>query len=283
VGSLDPQGQYGWLGRYLDRVGNADNPLQGLSLDDALLPPLAARAVPVAAIVDPASYDFWAPGVGDPIHGPMLSAIGELGRLPGDGHGLASARSVASSVDRLRGHLDPLKGQKPNSPVTYPGGAFASKLQSLGSMLAAGLPLRCVALNAPGQWDTHSDQAALLDRNLKTLFDGLFAFQRDLEARGLDRRVLVSVWSEFGRRPKENGGGTDHGAAGCAFVIGTRASGRMVGEFPGLATLDADQNLRATSDFRGLYCSLLEQWLGADAAGIIAGASSLARPVIVRS
>jgi uncharacterized protein (DUF1501 family) len=56
----------------------------------------------------------------------------------------------------------------------------------------------------------------------------------------------------------------------------------MVGEFPGLATLDEDDNLRHTTDFRAVYCSLLEQWLGVDAAGIIPGASGFARPALIR-
>ncbi|MGZ5336380.1 MAG: DUF1501 domain-containing protein, partial [Solirubrobacterales bacterium] len=110
----------------------------------------------------------------------------------------------------------------------------------------------------------------------------VLAFQRDLEARALDDRVLMEMWSEFGRRPDENGSaGTDHGAAGCAFVVGTRARGQMVGEFPGLATLDEDDNLRSTSDFRGMYCSLIEQWLGDDAGAIIPGASGLPRYALI--
>ena len=77
-----------------------------------------------------------------------------------------------------------------------------------------------------------------MPKNLQLTFDSLLAFQRDLEARGLADRVLVLVWSEFGRRAAENGSGTDHGAAGLGFLIGTRASGRMIGEFPGLEKLD---------------------------------------------
>ena len=93
----------------------------------------------------------------------------------------------------------------------------------------------------------------------------MLAFQRDLEARGLDDHVLMYIWSEFGRRPDENGSaGTDHGAAGLGFLVGTRARGQMIGEFPGLASLDQDDNLRRHSDFRGIYCSLLEDWLGDD-------------------
>jgi uncharacterized protein (DUF1501 family) len=95
--------------------------------------------------------------------------------------------------------------------------------------------------------------------------------------------VLTLVWSEFGRRGEENGSdGTDHGAAGTAFLIGSRARGQMVGEFPGLANgLDGDGNLKPTSDFRGVYCSLLEQWLGADASAVIPGASAFSRPALV--
>ena len=88
----------------------------------------------------------------------------------------------------------------------------------------------------------------------------------------------MEMWSEFGRRPEENGSaGTDHGAAGLRLRDRHQASGQMVGEFPGLASLDEDDNLVTTSDFRGMYCSLLEQWLGDDPGPIIPGASGLAR------
>jgi uncharacterized protein (DUF1501 family) len=65
-------------------------------------------------------------------------------------------------------------------------------------------------------------------------------------------------------------------------LIGTRASGQMIGEFPGLATLDDNDNLRSTADFRAVYCGLLEQWLQHDAASVIPGASGLARPRLVK-
>jgi uncharacterized protein (DUF1501 family) len=96
--------------------------------------------------------------------------------------------------------------------------------------------------------------------------------------------VLVHVWSEFGRRGKENGSlGTDHGAAGIGFLIGTRVRGGMIGEFPGLASgLDADGNLRPTADFRGVYAAILEQWFGFDAARVIPGAASFTRPALLK-
>ena len=66
-------------------------------------------------------------------------------------------------------------------------------------------------------------------------------------------------------------------------MIGSQAQGQMVGEFPGLAKLDANDNLRVTSDFRGMYCSLLEQWLGFDSTRVIPGASGFERPRLVKA
>ena len=102
----------------------------------------------------------------------------------------------------------------------------------------------------------------------------MVAFQRDLEARKLDQRVVIELWSEFGRRPKENGSGTDHGAAGAAFLIGSRVRGKMVGEYPGLSKLDPNDNLVNTSDFRAMYAGLLGQWLQTEAGLVIPGAGS---------
>jgi uncharacterized protein (DUF1501 family) len=169
--------------------------------------------------------------------------------------------------------------------VPYPKSSddFPARLQGLAALIAANLPLRCVALEAPGEYDTHANQANDLASGLRLTADSLVAFQRDLETRGIADRVLMLVWAEFGRRAQENGSaGTDHGAAGTGFVVGTRAAGRMVGEFPGLAKLDDDGNLVPTVDYRAVYSSLLEQWLGADAAGIVPGASGFARPKLVR-
>src|SRR5204862_4818033 len=114
-------------------------------------------------------------------------------------------------------------------------GECPKRLAALAAMLGAGLPLHCVALPAPGSYDTRTNEAGALTDGLQITSDSLLAFQRDLEARGLADRVLVHVWTEFGRRAEENGdAGTDHGAAGTGFLIGSRVKGEMVGEFPGL-------------------------------------------------
>ncbi len=155
-------------------------------------------------------------------------------------------------------------------------------MAGLAAMLAAGLPLRCVSVTAPGSYDTHSGQQQVMQGDLALTCQTLLAFQRDLEARGLADRVVVHVWSEFGRRAQENRGGTDHGAAGLGMVIGSRVTGRMIGEFPGLSRLDRQGNLVATSDFRGVYAALLEQWLGCDAAAVLPGIRGIDRPGLIR-
>jgi uncharacterized protein (DUF1501 family) len=291
VGATNEQLRTGWLGRYLDRAGSPDNPLQGLSLESRLQPALATAKMPVASIDGPDRYGFWTRNVWGDVEKRMLEAIGSLGALPTGGDAaLVQATSVARQAARLRQQLLPFtpKDDAPGftSPVAYPKGEdddFPRRLSGLAAMLGAGLPVRVVAMTAPGMYDTHDDQPQELANGLKLTAESLLAFQRDLESRGLADRVLVHVWSEFGRRAKENGSnGTDHGAAGAGFLIGSRVHGKMIGEFPGLAKLDEDGNLRATSDFRGLYSSLLEQWLGADAEAIIPGARSFARPSILR-
>ena len=290
VGAADERLSTGWLGRYLDRVGTKDNPLQGLSLDWSLQPSLATARVPVAAVDAPDRYDFGARGVWGEVSERMVDAIGRLGSIPTHGDaGLNAASDAALQSARLYDQLTPFRPKDDRktliSPVAYPPGddAFPRRLAGLAAMLAAGLPLRVVALSAPGGYDTHDNQAAELPDDLKLTADSLLAFQRDLEARGLADRVLVHVWSEFGRRAKENGsGGTDHGAAGTGFLIGSRVAGKMIGEFPGLSQLDDNGNLRATADFRGLYGSILEEWFGHDAAAVIPGVKKFARPKILR-
>jgi uncharacterized protein (DUF1501 family) len=281
VGELAVGFRTGWLGRYIDLIGDSENPLQGLSMDGSLSPMIATADKPVAAIDNVDGFDLWSRAEGS-VRDEMYRSFARFGSLPSDSAGLAQVRRATAQTDKLRQDLDGI-GEF-SSPVAYPDTWFAHKLAGLAAFIAAGLPMRAVTIRAAGGYDTHSDQATDLDRNLRETCEGLLAFQRDLEARGLADRVLTEMWSEFGRRPEENGSaGTDHGAAGCAFVIGSKAKGEMVGEFPGLATLDGNDNLRATSDFRAMYCALLEQWLGQDAGPIIPGASGFARPTLVRA
>jgi uncharacterized protein (DUF1501 family) len=278
VGETNPAGRIGWLGRYLDLHGSANNPLQGLALDWGLAPSLATTNHPVAAVSAPDEYDFWSPGVEVPIEAPMLDQLGTLGALPTADPGLGYARGAAAASSQLRQDLASLGGI--TVPPAYPADStFARRMAGLATMLAAGLPLKCVAIEGAGGYDTHSNQEESLPDNIAVVSQTLNAFQRDLETRGLAGRVLTLVWSEFGRRPMENGSGTDHGAAGIGLLIGSRARGQMVGGFPGLGTgigggLDGEGNLRPTADFRGVYRTLVEDWLNVGADGIVPNASA---------
>jgi uncharacterized protein (DUF1501 family) len=280
VGQLDTSVRSGWMGRLLDLTGSPSNPLQGLSLDYSLAPALATTKMPVAAVSSPSDYSLWAYGLDEPLTAPALATYGQLGAFPAPSPAYAQARAASLDTSIILNQMAPFVGSegKPGftSPVTYPtsGGQFPERLAALAAMLAAGLPIKCASLNAVGGYDTHSDEAGTLSTNLGQTVESVLAFQRDLEARKLDNRVIVELWSEFGRRPQENGSGTDHGAAGVAFLIGSRAAGKMVGEFPGLAKLDENENLVNTSDYRAMYSALLEQWFQTEASAVIPGAGS---------
>ncbi len=289
VGALDANLRSGWLGRTLDVVGSPDNPLQGVSLDGQLAPSLATARNPVAAIHKPEDFGFWTPGAWGPAEELAVPAFTSIGRAL-TSHAdpaVAQAARAAAFAGGVRDALAPLgvDGKPTYTPAAaYPQSseAFPKRLAGFAAMLAAGLPIRAAAIRAPGGYDTHANQEASLGKSLKLTFDSLLAFQRDLEARGLADRVLTLVWSEFGRRAQENGSGTDHGAAGCGFIVGTRAAGRMIGEFPGLSKLDEDGNLRATADFRGVYGALAGDWFGVDPAAVLPDARGIGRPVVLK-
>ncbi len=287
VGALESSATTGWLGRYLDRVGSPDNPLQGLSMDSAMNPTLATARVPVAAIDRPDDFSLYIPGTYGPIFDDALAAAERLGDAQRHSRdpAIAQVAAAAAEVGVVRRALAPFAtaagGPTYTSPVAYPtlsGSDFPQRLAGLAAMIDAGLPLRCVAVTPETQFDTHADQAATFATDVPRIGESIAAFQSDLEARGIDQRVVVHVWSEFGRRPLENGGlGTDHGAAGISMLIGSRVTGTMCGEFPSLERLDANGNQRVNVDFRAVYASLLEQWFDHDASAVIPDAARFPR------
>ena len=293
VGVLDTRVQTGWMGRFLDVNGTSDNPLQGLSLDGELTPTIATARNPVAAINLPEDFVIWFPGVWGSVLDLASARVSALGRtLAADADpALSGVGSVAAEIGTIQTQLAQFRDSNGNPTykprVAYPQGnqdaQFPRLLAGLAAMIGAGLPMRCVAITAPGEFDTHSEQVPAFESGLTLTAQSLAAFQADIEARGVADRVLIHVWSEFGRRVAENGSaGTDHGAGGCGILIGTRAAGGMVGEWPGLTSLDANGNMLFDVDFRSVYSSLIEQWFGADAAPVIPGAAQFPRYQLVR-
>jgi uncharacterized protein (DUF1501 family) len=279
----------GWLGRLLDRTGSGDNPLQGISLSGTLSPLLRSAGAPVAAVSSPNSSTMWMPGIWGTSHDLAMKAYAEMAQRPapsaGERAATTAARLTKEVADRLApyrpedGKPDPLAG-----PVAYPkNNELGERLGQLAGLLAQPLGIRVAAVEAEGEFDTHDGQPDDLAEGLKEVSEALSAFQADLEARGLADRVLTFVWSEFGRRPEENeSAGTDHGAGGVAWVQGTRARAGVLSDYPDLGRLDRHDNLAVTVDFRRVYSSLLEQWMGTDASQVIPNSAGFGRMELVR-
>jgi uncharacterized protein (DUF1501 family) len=288
TGLITERAAPGWLGRWLDRHGSPENPLQGLALSSTLSPVLATASAPVAALESPSdvALDVW--GIGGRQERQMLAAWERMagGHVRGDGpRAVHTAARLAKSVgDRLAPYaehddVDPLA-----PPVPYPeDDDLGTRLSRVAALVAQPLGVRLATVDADGEFDTHDDQPRELSDALGSVSQSLAAFQADLEARGVADRVLTLVWSEFGRRPQGNESlGTDHGAGGIAWVQGTHAASGILTDYPSLTDLDGDDNLKVTVDFRKLYASLIEGWLGTDAAEVIPNAGAYGRLALVR-
>jgi len=154
------------------------------------------------------------------------------------------------------------------SDTPYPSTVFGMSLRNVAALISARLPTRVYFVSLSG-FDTHANQAASHQNLLKTLSDGLAAFQKDLEARKLADQVLTMTFSEFGRRPMENESkGTDHGTAAPLFVMGTQMKGGMHGTAPDL-NLKRNQDLTFSTDFRQVYSTVLDKWLACPSEAVL--------------
>jgi uncharacterized protein (DUF1501 family) len=140
-------------------------------------------------------------------------------------------------------------------------------------MLVAGLDFRVFYVRLSG-FDTHSNQADQHAGLLKDLSESLTAFYADLTRLGLAQQVVTLTFSEFGRRPQENGGGTDHGSAQPLLILGGQVRGGLYGPTPSLTDLDED-NLKYQIDFRQVYATVLKRWLGVEPEPLLGGNWSL--------
>lgn len=148
--------------------------------------------------------------------------------------------------------------------VAYPDDAFGRSLRSIAGMIDANLGGRVYSVQL-GNFDTHATQRGPHSELLAQLDGGLSAFLEDVGSRPRGKNVLVFAFSEFGRRVSENySGGTDHGAAGPAFLFGAPVKGGIHGAQPSLEKLDQDENLVYATDFRSLYATVLGDWLRVD-------------------
>ena len=168
------------------------------------------------------------------------------------------ADTLYRTADRLKAAAE--KAQ-PVPAIEYPEGDLGGQLRRAAQILGAEMGVRFLYVSQDG-FDTHSNQAEGHGNLLEALSQSLDAFHRDLAARKLADRVVVMVFSEFGRRVDENASlGTDHGAASCMFLVGGKVKGGLVGQYPSLAKL-GDGDLIYNTDFRSVYATLLDRWLG---------------------
>jgi uncharacterized protein (DUF1501 family) len=258
----------GWLGRTLDREFPAGTKpptlFSAVALGDTLPAALVASHVDVAAIGALNSYAYNT--VKD-----VKQQAGVLydGAKPGGSPYLAliseTARQAYHGGDILRAKI-----ANYTPAVTYPNDAFSNQLKLAAQIVAGDVGTRIIFVSI-GSFDTHTNQRAQQDRLLKYMGEGLLAFYRDLAAHGNDKRVLTMTFSEFGRRVTQNASnGTDHGTAMPLFVLGGGVKGGIYGDHPSLTDLDAG-DLKFQTDFRSVYATVLERWLGRDSGDILGG------------
>jgi uncharacterized protein (DUF1501 family) len=266
----------GWLGRILDQdpaAGSTDVFPHGLTFTDAIPQALQTvrAAVPVVSQLDERTQDQ--PSAADLLKR-NLSTL-PSGAKPVKSTGQTQVDFLRRQAQTLYRTADKLKeataSVKPaGEEARYPEGKLADQLKRAGQILASGLGVRVLYCAQDG-YDTHASQAESHANLLGTLSDSLAAFERDLTKRGLADRVMVLVFSEFGRRVDENASkGTDHGAASCVFLVGPKVKSGLVGTYPRLDKL-GDGDLIYSTDFRSIYAPVIGRWLGCDSEKVLGG------------
>jgi uncharacterized protein (DUF1501 family) len=255
-------GQYGWLGRTLDKRATAESSPDAVYAGTGAVPvALWGRRSVTAAISSLNDLSLSVPP--DILRSAMAETAdaGELARL------VARASDDAfTTAQRLTAVT-----QAPKSGATgYGDSRLAEQLRIVSALLKSGSPTRVFYTSQSG-YDTHAVQANEHSQLLRTLSGALKGFLNDLSESGLADRVLVLAFSEFGRRVAENdSAGTDHGAAGPVFLAGNCLAGGVIGSTPNLADL-VDGDVRTTVDFRQVYATILEEWLDVRAAEVLGG------------
>ena len=255
----------GWLGRYFESLkGMEDNIFQGLAVGK-LMPYECSNLnapIPVVSSID----KYRLKGSSEQRSEALLKLYGSS---PLDApYGVLLDNTIEAVYKSSEALQTADKNYK--SDIQYPETSLSKSLKVLAEAIIGDLGVRVGHVKIGG-FDTHSDQIVEQPDLLQEMSEAIYAFYEDLKAAGRDQDVLIMTWSEFGRRVKSNGsGGTDHGAAAPMFLIGSPVIGGVYGENPNLRNLDKD-NLRFTTDFRSVYSTVLEEWLGAAPEAILGG------------
>ena len=275
-----PQGT-GWLGRYLDRLPTPADPLTAWSTIREVPRTLLSRTVGVPAIPSAAGYAFASPNGGTDATFARQSAQRIASHLPVDQPHLAFVNATSQAAFATLDRVGQVAAYRPT--VTYPNNGLALALRTVVGAMANQIGTRVFWVQTGG-FDTHAGQGTNAANgtyaNLMGTVDGaLAAFYTDLLNQGLLGDTLVLQFSEFSRRIDENGSaGTDHGAAGIMLAMGGAVRGGIYGTAPDLRTNpdnptleNATRDVRFETDFRSVYATVIDRWLGSDATAILGG------------
>jgi uncharacterized protein (DUF1501 family) len=261
----------GWIGRYLDSAGlPKDNLFNAVALNNVLPELMISKTTDVPAIDALRGY-----GLRSDSNAGNREAFHEFVRdttVPFRSPFLAQVAEIEDHAQRGAEELPKLvAGYKVQA--TYPTTALGRSLALAAQIVGSKLGTRVLYIQH-GSFDTHVTQKQTQDRLLADFANAIDAFYADLAAHGNDGRVLTMTFSEFGRRVPENASrGTDHGEAAPVFLIGGGVKGGLYGNHPDLAQLNMG-NLPFSTDFRSVYATVIERWLGRPSAAIVGGSFS---------
>ena len=269
----DRVGNEGWVGlavRELDP--QADNVLTGVNVGMGLPRAMAVTGVPVTSVGDLESYGVMNRLEKEALRGKALAAFENIyGQAIGTGP--VSEYIGKTGIDILKGAdlLADVAG-KYKSTVEYADNVIAKNLRDAARIHLAGLGTR-IFYTAHGGYDTHANEMPSHPKLLQDLSGAISDFFDDLEEHDAADDVTMLVFTEFGRRMRDNGSGTDHGSGGGAFLFGNQVQGGLYAEYPSLDPADWEhrEDLKHTIDFRGIYGTVLEQWMGVEAKPIVKG------------
>jgi uncharacterized protein (DUF1501 family) len=271
----DTIGVDGWLGRVIKELDpKAENVLTGVNFGRGLPRALAKEGVPVASVGNLETYGLLTGIEGQDQRTQALDVFSRMyGPTIGTGYAMGYIRRTG--IDALKG-ADVLATAptKYSSTVTYPNTVVGQYMKNIAQTHLAGFGTRVLYTTSPyNGFDTHANQAAAHDKLWVDVPQSVNAFMDDLRAHKASDNVLLFMFSEFGRRIADNGSGTDHGAAGIAFAVGEHVKGGIYGIYPSLDPSQQEEggNLKFNLDFRSVYSTILEDWLGLNPAPIVNG------------
>ena len=270
--TADPQLAHrnGWLGRWADKyVAGSGNPLTCTAISQSLPRTLLADNVGVPSFVNLASYQYATDGS---YPGDRNNQIRTFLTQNGAEYEIANSLDALSQVgeDAINSsNVLQTVGAGYVAGGAYPAGTLGAGLLLIAQIINANVGARILYITFGG-FDNHATENVDHDPLLTTVSVGIKALFDDLDAHGKSHDVLLMTWSEFGRRPQDNGSnGTDHGTAAAHFVVGNAVRPGIYGGPPNLASLDSNGNRTIANDFRSYYGTILQDWLGADSAAIL--------------